>query len=92
MKNLPPLGGLRAFEATARLLSFKLAADELGVTPTALSLTERLDGESFVALALNSQALTSGLVKAEELETTIGSFSQRDLKSAAIALGRTSIG
>lgn len=37
MKNLPPLGGLRAFEATARLLSFKLAADELGVTPTAIS-------------------------------------------------------
>jgi LysR family transcriptional regulator, glycine cleavage system transcriptional activator len=37
MKGLPPLGGLRAFEATARHLSFKQAAAELGVTPTAIS-------------------------------------------------------
>jgi LysR family glycine cleavage system transcriptional activator len=32
-----PLGALRAFEAAARLESFRLAADELGVTPTAIS-------------------------------------------------------
>jgi LysR family transcriptional regulator, glycine cleavage system transcriptional activator len=31
------LGGLRAFEAAARLGSFKLAAHELGVTPAAIS-------------------------------------------------------
>lgn len=37
MKHLPPLGGLRAFEAAARHLSFKVAAEELGVTPTAIS-------------------------------------------------------
>lgn len=37
MKNLLPLGGLRAFEAAARHLSFKMAAAELGVTPTAIS-------------------------------------------------------
>lgn len=37
MKHLPPLGGLRAFEAAARHLSFKSAAEELGVTPTAIS-------------------------------------------------------
>lgn len=67
-----------------------LKRDALGVTPAALSLTERLDGEAFVALALSSRALTSGLVKAGELETTIGAFCQRDLKNAAIALGRTS--
>ncbi|MBN4097046.1 hypothetical protein [Methylobacterium sp. OT2] len=66
-----------------------LKRDALGVTPAALSLTERLDGEDFVSLALSSQALTSGLVKAEELETAIGAFDKRDLKSAAIALGRT---
>ncbi len=35
--NLPPLGALRSFEAAARLLSFKLAAAELHVTPTAIS-------------------------------------------------------
>ena len=37
MRNLPPLTELRAFEAAARHMSFKLAAAELGVTPTAIS-------------------------------------------------------
>lgn len=37
MRKLPPLTELRAFEATARHLSFKRAAAELGVTPTAIS-------------------------------------------------------
>jgi LysR family glycine cleavage system transcriptional activator len=35
--RLPPLNALRAFEAAARHLSFKQAADELAVTPTAVS-------------------------------------------------------
>lgn len=34
---MPPLNGLRAFEASARHLSFKRAADELRVTPGAVS-------------------------------------------------------
>lgn len=37
MRKLPPLSALRAFEAAARHLSFKAAADELCVTPTAIS-------------------------------------------------------
>ena len=37
MRKLPPLGALRAFEAAARRLSFRDAAVELGVTPTAIS-------------------------------------------------------
>lgn len=37
MARLPPLKSIRAFEAAARHLSFKLAADELCVTPTAVS-------------------------------------------------------
>jgi LysR family transcriptional regulator, glycine cleavage system transcriptional activator len=37
MRKLPPLGALRAFEAAARRMSFKEAATELGVTPTAIS-------------------------------------------------------
>ena len=41
-RKLPPLGALRAFEAAARHLSFKAAADELGVTPTAISHQLRL--------------------------------------------------
>lgn len=37
VRHLPPLAELRAFEAAARHLSFKSAAEELGVTPTAIS-------------------------------------------------------
>jgi len=37
MRNLPPLIQLRAFEASARHLSFKQAADELCVSPSAIS-------------------------------------------------------
>src|SRR5262245_36939426 len=36
-RSLPPLNSLRAFEATARHLSFSKAAQELHVTPAALS-------------------------------------------------------
>lgn len=35
--HLPPLGALRAFEAAARLMSFTKAAEELHVTPAAIS-------------------------------------------------------
>src|SRR5215472_10182777 len=35
--HLPALGALRAFEAAARLTSFGKAADELAVTPAAIS-------------------------------------------------------
>jgi LysR family glycine cleavage system transcriptional activator len=37
MDRLPPLNALRAFEAAARLMSFSRAADELAVTPAAVS-------------------------------------------------------
>lgn len=36
-RKLPPLTALRAFEAAARHLSFRQAAEELAVTPTAIS-------------------------------------------------------
>src|SRR6266566_4346853 len=42
MNKLPPLIELRAFEAAARHMSFKKAAAELGVTPTAISHQIRL--------------------------------------------------
>ncbi|TAN09717.1 MAG: LysR family transcriptional regulator [Rhizobiaceae bacterium] len=42
MRKLPPLNALRAFESVARHLSFRLAAAELGVTPTAISHQIRL--------------------------------------------------
>jgi len=34
---LPPLNALRAFEAAGRHLSFRKAAEELNVTPAAIS-------------------------------------------------------
>ena len=36
-RRLPPLNSLRAFEAAARHLSFARAAEELHVTPAAIS-------------------------------------------------------
>src|SRR5436190_963044 len=42
MNRLPPLVELRAFDAAARHLSFKKAAAEIGVTPTAISHQIRL--------------------------------------------------
>ncbi|HYC69253.1 LysR substrate-binding domain-containing protein [Brevundimonas sp.] len=42
MRKLPPLAALRAFEAAARHSSFKRAAGELAVTPTAISHQVRL--------------------------------------------------
>jgi len=50
MRKLPPMTELRAFEAAARHLSFKRAAAELYVTPTAIShqikLLERYCGRA----------------------------------------------
>ncbi|MEJ8567293.1 LysR substrate-binding domain-containing protein [Elongatibacter sediminis] len=53
MRKALPLNGLRAFEAAARHMSFQKAADELAVTPTAIShqirqLEDRLDIALFV--------------------------------------------
>ena len=42
MRKLPPLNAVRAFEAAARRLSFTAAAEELGVTVTAVSHQVRL--------------------------------------------------
>jgi LysR family glycine cleavage system transcriptional activator len=52
-RQLPPLNGLRAFEAAARHLSFTKAADELNVTQAAIShqirgLEERLGVQLFI--------------------------------------------
>lgn len=49
--RLPPLNSLRTFEAAARHLSFKHAAEELSVTPTAVS--HQIRGlESFLGIEL----------------------------------------
>lgn len=71
-QNLPPLTALRAFEAAARHLSLKRAAQELHVTPAAVShqvqqLEAALDmplfrrGHRSVALTEAAQSLAQGL-------------------------------
>lgn len=67
MHRLPPMTGLRAFEAVARHLSFKLAADELGVTPTAIShqirLLEHYTGQRLFRRRPRPLALTAAGVR-----------------------------
>jgi len=65
-RRLPPLNGLRAFEAAARHLSFTRAAEELHVTQTAIShqikaLEERLGVRLF-------RRLPRGLVLTDEAQ------------------------
>ncbi len=52
MRRLPPLSALRAFEAAARHGSFKQAANELAVTPTAISHQIRVLENWFAAAGL----------------------------------------
>lgn len=63
MRPLPPLKALRAFEAAARHMSFKLAADELSLTPTVIShqiqLLESVLGESLFRRRPRPLTLTS---------------------------------
>jgi len=63
--RLPPLAGLRAFEAAARHMSFKRAADELCVTAGAVSqhvrtLEEALGVELFRRLARSIELTVAG--------------------------------
>jgi len=66
-KLLPPLNALRAFEATARHMSFSRAAEELNVTPAALS--HQVAGlEAFLGERLfNRTSRTIALTPAGEL-------------------------
>ena len=60
MRSLPPLNALRAFEAVARLGSMKDAAEELAVTPGAVSqqialLEARIGTSLFRRIHLNGR-------------------------------------
>lgn len=56
--NLPPLNALRTFEAAARLLNFSRAAEELHVTPSAVSHQIK-DLEDRIGVALFQRAKKS---------------------------------
>ncbi len=66
MRKLPALNTLRVFEAAARRLSFKAAADELHVTPTAVShqirhLEQSLEVELFERTGRKVRLTAAGL-------------------------------
>jgi LysR family glycine cleavage system transcriptional activator len=80
--RLPPLNGLRAFEAAARHLSFTRAADELGVTPGAVSQqVKSLEGALGVTLF---RRLPRSLILTDEGEAYLPAISSAfDLISRA---------
>lgn len=70
--RLPPLGALRAFEASARHMSFTKAAHELGVTQAAIShqvksLEAALDAKLFKRLTRALALTDTGTILAPEL-------------------------
>ncbi len=86
--TLPPLSALRAFEAVARRVSFSRAAEELNVTPGAVSqqirLLEELLGHSLFARNKRSVALT-------EVATRMLPDIQAGLEALARATSRSRI-
>src|SRR5262252_776262 len=67
MNPLPPLNALRAFETIARHLSFARAADELHVTPAALSHQIRALEESLGTALFHRRARAIELTEAGRL-------------------------
>ena len=73
-RRLPNLGGLKTFEAAARHLSFTRAAEELGVTPAAVSYQIRgLEEQLGVALFLRS---TRAMQLTDAGHVLVGSLTQ----------------
>src|SRR5262245_16205524 len=84
--RLPPLNALRAFEATARHLSVKNAADELCVTPGAVSqMLKALERHLGVAM-FNREIRAMHLADAsiESLPKARSAFRQLDEARGAI--------
>src|SRR5205814_5303837 len=94
MGKLPPLIELRTFEAAARHLSFKKAAAELGVTPTAIShqirLLEQYCGKALFRRRPRPLSLTESgarlfpVVRAslEAIAASLGTIRRRDDRQA----------
>ncbi len=84
-ERLPPLNALRAFEAAARLLSFKKAAKELHVTPGAVSHQIKLL-EDHLGIAL-FRRLTRALELTAEAQAMLPKV-REGLESLAAAVER----
>jgi LysR family transcriptional regulator, glycine cleavage system transcriptional activator len=90
MVRMPPLSGLRAFEATARLLSMKAAADELGVTAGAVSqqialLEQRLSVRLFVRGTRRLELTAAGRVYFAPLRSAFRQIAEATERVAAFA-------
>lgn len=94
VKSLPPLGALRAFEAVARRLSFSKAAEDLNVTPGAVSqqirLLEELLGTSLFERTRRSVALTDvGMQMLPDVQLGLETLSRAISSKTAPAGGKT---
>ena len=83
--RLPPLNAVRAFDAVARLGSVRAAADELAVTPAAVSQQLRVL-EAHLGLAL-TQRQGRGLTLTDSGRTWHGEIA-RHLRAIALAAER----
>lgn len=88
-RRLPPLRSLRAFEAAARHLSFARAADELHVTPAAVSQQIKIL-EAHLGLALFKRGAQLSLTEpaAAALPLVSDSFDRLERAVARMQLGR----
>ncbi len=90
MRKIPPVNAVRAFEAGCRHIQFQLAAEELGITPSALSyqirqLEEFLGVKLFnrlnraVELTKEGKILSLGVIEAfEKLEETFALLNSKE--------------
>lgn len=81
MSLLPPLNSLRTFEAAARHLNFSHAAEELNVTPSAVShqikeLEKRLGVSLFERLHRGLALTAAGEASLPSFRAGLASFSQ----------------
>lgn len=93
MRKLPFLNGVRAFEAAARTGSFARAADELHVTPAAISrlvhlLEERMGTELFQRKANRLVPTPAGLAYQAGLTPLFDALSNLTAQVASMAGGR----
>lgn len=99
MRKLPPVNAIRAFDAASRHLQFQQAAEELGVTPAALSyqirqLEDHLGIKLFrrlnraVELTREGRLISDGVVDAfERLEQTFALLKEEEDNTLVVSTG-----
>jgi len=87
-RRLPPLTAIRAFDAVARHLSFKTAAEEIGVTPTAISHQIRLLEEALNQRLFMRSARSVSLTAAGEILFAASGHIFATLREAVDSLDR----